>query len=32
LNIKAAEDKGLDWIIWNNSSVYDEDYFSRINS
>jgi hypothetical protein len=32
LNIKAAEDKGLDWIIWNNSSMYDEDYFSRINS
>ena len=32
LNIKAAEDKGLGWIIWNNSSVYDEDYFSRINS
>ena len=32
LNIKAAEDNGLDWIIWNNSSVYDEDYFSRINS
>ena len=32
MNIKAAEDKGLDWIIWNNSSVYDEDYFSRINS
>ena len=32
LNIKAAEDKGLDWIIWNNSSVYDIDYFIRINS
>ena len=32
LNIKAAEDKGLDWIIWNNSSVYEKDYFSRINS
>jgi len=32
LNIKAAEDKGLDWIIWNNSSVYEIDYFSRINS
>ena len=32
MNIKAAEDKGLDWIIWNNSSVYDKDYFSRINS
>ena len=32
LNIKAAEDKGLDWIIWNNSSVYQEDFFSKINS
>ena len=32
LNIKAAEDKGLDWIIWNNSSVYQSDYFSKINS
>ena len=32
LNIKAAEDKGLDWIIWNNSSVYQGDYFSKINS
>ena len=32
LNIKAAEDKGLDWIIWNNSSVYQNDFFSKINS
>ena len=32
LNIKAAEDKSLDWIIWNNSSVYQKDYFSKINS
>ena len=32
LNIKAAEDKGLDWIIWNNSSVYQEDFFTKINS
>ena len=32
LNIKAAEDKGLDWIIWNNSSSYSLDYFSNINS
>ena len=32
LNIKAAEDKGLDWIIWNNSSVYQKDFFSKINS
>ena len=32
LNIKAAEDKGLDWIIWNNSSSYSLDYFSNIDS
>ena len=32
MNIKAAEDKGLDWIIWNNSSSYSLDYFSNINS
>ena len=32
LNIKAAEDKNLDWIIWNNSSSYSLDYFSNINS
>jgi hypothetical protein len=32
LNIKAAEDKGLEWIIWNNSSVYQKDFFSKINS
>ena len=32
LNIQAAEDKGLDWIIWNNSSSYSLDYFSNINS
>ena len=32
LNIKAAEDKGLDWIIWNNSSVYQEDFFTKIES
>ena len=30
LNIKAAEDKGLDWIIWNNSSVYQIDFFTTI--
>ncbi len=32
LNIKAAEDMGLDWIIWNNSSMYDENYFTKIES
>ena len=32
LNIKAAEDKGLDWIIWNNSSVYQIDFFTTIQS
>jgi len=28
--IKAVEDVDLDWIIWNNSSVYDSDYFTKI--
>ena len=32
LNIKAAEDLGLDWIIWNNSSTYDANYFTKIES
>ena len=32
LNIKAAEDMGLDWIIWNNSSMYDVNYFTKIES
>lgn len=32
LNIKAAEDKGLGWIIWNNSSVYQIDFFTTIQS
>ena len=32
LNIKAAEDMGLDWIIWNNSSTYDANYFTKIES
>ena len=32
LNIKAAEDMGLDWIIWNNSSMYEENYFTKIES
>ena len=32
LNIKAAEDKGLGWIIWNNSSMYQKDFFTKIES
>jgi len=32
LNIKAAEDKGLHWILWNNSSEYKLDYFTTIQS
>ena len=32
LNIKAAEDKNLDWIIWNNSSQYELEYFTKIES
>ena len=32
LNIKAAEDKNLDWIIWNNSSQYEIEYFTKIES
>ena len=32
LNIKAAEEMGLDWIIWNNSSMYDANYFTKIES
>tara|TARA_B100000700_G_scaffold114138_1_gene128314 strand:- start:113 stop:1387 length:1275 start_codon:yes stop_codon:yes gene_type:complete len=32
LNIQAAEDKSLSWIIWNNSSVYQKDFFSKIES
>ena len=32
LNIKAAEDKGLHWIVWNNSSEYKLDYFTTIQS
>ena len=31
-NIKAAENKKLDWLIWNNSSVYELDYFSKLES
>ena len=32
LNIQAAEDHGLSWIIWNNSSVYQENFFTKIES
>ena len=32
LNIKAAENKNLDWIIWNNSSQYEVEYFTKIES
>ena len=31
-NIKAAENKKLDSLIWNNSSVYELDYFSKLES
>ncbi len=31
-NIKAAEDKGLDWLIWNVSSFYNQEYFISIDS
>ena len=31
-NIKAAENKNLDWLIWNNSSMYELDYFSKLES
>ena len=32
LNIEAAENKNLDWIIWNNSSQYEVEYFTKIES
>jgi len=32
LNIKAAENKNLDWIIWNNSSQYEVEYFTKVES
>ena len=32
LNIEAAENKNLDWIIWNNSSQYELEYFTKIES
>ena len=31
-NIRAAEDKGLGWLIWNVSSSYNLEYFSKIDS
>ena len=31
-NIKAAEDKELDWLIWNNLTKYEVDYFSKLES
>ena len=31
-NIRAAEDKGLDWLIWNVSSFYNQEYFISIDS
>ena len=31
-NIKAAEDKNLDWIIWNILSIYELDYFTKLES
>ncbi len=31
-NIEAAEDKNLDWIIWNILSIYELDYFTKLES
>ncbi len=31
-NIQAAEDKSLDWIIWNILSTYELDYFTKLES
>ena len=31
-NIRAAEDKDLGWLIWNVSSSYNLEYFSKIDS
>tara|TARA_B100001996_G_scaffold371140_1_gene346166 strand:+ start:418 stop:1698 length:1281 start_codon:yes stop_codon:yes gene_type:complete len=31
-NINAAEDKNLDWIIWNILSTYELDYFTKLES
>ncbi len=31
-NIEAAENKSLDWLIWNNSSMYELDYFTKLES
>ena len=31
-NIKAAEDKQLDWILWNTISSYELDYFTKLDT
>tara|TARA_Y100001949_G_scaffold8837_1_gene6487 strand:- start:17003 stop:18268 length:1266 start_codon:yes stop_codon:yes gene_type:complete len=31
-NIRAAEDKNLDWIVWNVSSSYNLEYFTKLDS
>jgi len=31
-NIKAAEDKQLDWLIWNNLTKYELEYFTKLQS
>ena len=31
-NIEAAEDKNLDWLIWNILSMYELDYFTKLES
>ncbi len=31
-NIEAAEDKNVDWIIWNILSTYELDYFTKLES
>ena len=31
-NIEAAEDKNLDWLIWNILSTYELDYFTKLES
>lgn len=32
LNIKAAEDLGIGWLLWNNVSNYNLEYFATLNS
>ena len=32
LNIKAAEDLGVGWLLWNNVSNYNLEYFARLDS